>query len=332
MRFLRSAALCAAAMSLTVAPLALAKEEAPLKIQNKGALKGASQIAIAAFNVGFIFESTDQTKTTGGLIGAFGGATKAQSKLVGVTPAMMQQITDAAYADFVKQMTSRGFTVMEPGALFADPNFAKIKVQSAPTDINIALEKKSKGKATYYKPGALAKQVMIGTDFVGSGMSSMGLMMSAGQNGYLLGTYAKASNTPVVDVTYLIDFSQQQRPGAFSFGGLKVNAALSVTPTYSKVTVIGPNGKQDMLTLGQPVSVEGEFIDMKDASSGFDKTSQAVGNVAGGVAAAFGFGGFGLGKTRKFEFTAKPGNYEQGAVKAASLANERVSAQLSTMK
>ena len=60
--------------------------------------------------------------------------------------------------------------------------------------------------------------------------------------------------------------------------------------------------------------------------------AQAVGNVAGGVAAAFGMGGFGLGKTRKFEFTAKPGNYEQGATKAASLANERVSAQLSAMK
>ncbi len=332
MRFVRCAALCAAAFTLAASPVVLAKEEAPLKIQNKGALKGASQIAIAAFNVGFIFESTDQTQTTGGLIGAFGGATKAQSKLIGVTPAMMQQITDAAYADFVSQMTAKGFTVLAPAAVFADPGFAKVKTQTTPTDINIALEKKSKGKATYYKPGALPKQVMIGTDFTGSGMSSMGLAMSAGQNGYLLGVYAKTANTPVVDVTYLIDFSQQKRPGSFSFGGIKVNAALSVVPTYSKVTVIGVNGKQDMLTLGQPVTVEGEFINMADASSGFDKTSQAVGNVAGGVAAAFGLGGFGLGKTRKFEFTAKPGNYEQGATKAASLANERVAVQLSAMK
>ena len=332
MRFVRYAALCAAAFSLAAAQLVLAKEEAPLKIQNKGALKGASQIAIAAFNVGFIFESTDQTKTTGGLMGAFGGATKAQSKLVGVIPAMMQQITDAAYADFVAQMKTRGFSVLAPDAVFADPGFAKVKAQTGPTDINIALEKGSKGKATYYKPGMLPKQVMVASDFTGSGMSSLGLAMSSGQNSYYLATYAKAANTPVVDVTYLIDFSQSKRPGAFSFGGLKVNAALSVTPVFSKVTVIGPNGKQDMLTIGQPVSVEGEFIDMKDASSGFDKTSQAVGNVAGGVAAAFGLGGFGLGKTRKFEFTAKPGNYEQGATKAASLANERVSAQLAAMK
>ena len=54
MRFVRPAVLCAATFSLVVAPLVLAKEAEPLKVQNKGALKGASQIAIAAFNVGFI--------------------------------------------------------------------------------------------------------------------------------------------------------------------------------------------------------------------------------------------------------------------------------------
>jgi hypothetical protein len=55
------------------------------KVQGKDAVKGASQVAIAAFNVGFIFRSTDQTKASGGLMGAFGGATKAKSSLVGVT-------------------------------------------------------------------------------------------------------------------------------------------------------------------------------------------------------------------------------------------------------
>lgn len=41
-----------------------------------------------------------------------------------------------------------------------------------------------------------------------------------------------------------------------------------------------------------------------------------------------GLGGLRFGKTRKFEFTAKPGNYEEGAVNAASLANEKVVAAL----
>lgn len=310
---------------VTVPAYAPAKEAEAVKVQSKGAFKGASRIAIAAFNVGFIFESTDQTKKTGGMLGAFGGTTKAKSTLVGVTPAMMQQITDAAYADFVAQMSAKGITVVAPAAVFGDPNFAKVKTRPGPTEVSIQLEKGSKGKAEFYKPTALPSQVMIGTDFAGSGLGSIGLSMSAGQNGYLLGGYAKASNVPVVDVTYLIDFSQQQRPGAFSFSGIKVNANLGIVPTYSKLTVIGVTGQQDMLTLGQPISVDGDFIVASDASSGADKTLQSAANVG---AAVFGPAGMMFGKTRKFNFTAKPGNYEAGAAKAASLANELLIGQL----
>ena len=315
---IKKTALAVLALALVTAPTyAPAKEADAIKVQSKGAFKGASRIAIAAFNVGFIFESTDQTKKTGGMLGAFGGATKAKSQLVGVTPAMMQQITDAAYADFVAQMSAKGVTVMAPAAVFGDPNFARVKTRPGPTEINIALEKGSKGKADFYKPSALPAQVMIGTDFAASGMSSLGLTMSMGQNGSLLGVYAKASNVPVVDVTYLIDFSQQQRPGAFSFGGIKVNANLGIVPTYSKLTVIGVTGQQDMLTLGQAITVDGDFIDVTGATSGADKALQSAANIGSAV---LGIGGM-FGKSRKFNFTAKPGNYEAGATKVAALAN-----------
>ena len=315
---IKKTALAVLALALVTAPTyAPSKEAEAVKVQSKGAFKGASRIAIAAFNVGFIFESTDQTKKTGGMLGAFGGATKAKSQLVGVTPAMMQQITDAAYADFVAQMSAKGVTVVAPAAVFGDPNFARVKTRPGPTEINIALEKGSKGKADFHKPSALPAQVMIGTDFAASGMSSLGLTMSMGQKGTLLGGYAKASNVPVVDVTYLIDFSQQQRPGAFSFGGIKVNANLGIVPTYSKLTVIGVTGQQDMLTLGQPITVDGDFIDVTGATSGADKALQSAANIGSAV---LGIGGM-FGKSRKFNFTAKPGNYEAGATKAASLAN-----------
>lgn len=310
-------------LAASPAPL-LAKDGDPLKVQDKGAVRGASQLAIAAFNVGFIFESVDATAATGGLIGAFGGATKAKSSLVGVTPEMMQKIADAAYADFVAQLAGKGFAVVPADSVFASADMARAKGDAGPTDINIALEKGSKGKATYYKPSALPRQIMLAGDFVGSGLSSMGLNMQAGMNGTAVSGYAKAAGTPVVDVVYLIDFSDQKRPGAFSFGGLKVNANLSVVPGYSRMTVVGANGRQNAVTITQPVSVEGDFIEVADASSGLDKTSPAVGNVLGGLAAAAGYGGFRLGKTRKFEFAARPGGYEEGAAKAASLANERL--------
>lgn len=334
MTFRYRAACAAAAIVFALATPAYvsAKDDQPLKVKGTEALRGATQVAIGAFNVGFIFQSTDQTKATGGLIGAFGGTTKAQSELVGVTPEMMQTVADAAYADFVAQLNTAGFSVQDPAALFAAEAVARLDGQEVPLDINIALEKGSKGKATYFKPTALPKLVMIPGDFVGSGMSSIGIGMAAGQAQGALSGYAKGAGVPVIDVVYLIDFSDQKRPGAFSFGGLTVNANLSVAPKFSRVSVLGANGRMSTISLEQGVSVDGDFIETSDASSDLDKTSQAAANVAGGLAAAAGLGGLAFGKTRKFEFTAKPGNYEEGAARAASLANERVVALMGTLR
>ena len=99
MKARKSVVLALAAVALTLPAAAYAGDSAPVKVSGKEAVKGATGVAVAAFNVGFIFESTDQTKATGGLMGAFGGTTKAKSSLVGVTPEMMQKIADAAYAE-----------------------------------------------------------------------------------------------------------------------------------------------------------------------------------------------------------------------------------------
>ena len=145
-----------AIIAMLAQPVALAaKEQEPVKIAGPANAKGVSTVTVGAFNVGFIFESTDQTKASGGLMGAFGGTTKANSELVGVTPAMMQAVADAAYADFVTQLTAGGYTVQPAADLFGHAALAKTKSQDMPLDINIALEKGSKGKATYYKPSAL---------------------------------------------------------------------------------------------------------------------------------------------------------------------------------
>ena len=322
-----------AVLAMLAQPVAIAaKTQEPVKIAGPANAKGVANVTIGAFNVGFIFESTDQIKASGGLMGAFGGTTKAKSELVGVTPEMMQAITDAAYVDFVSQLGAGGYTVQPAADLFGHAALAKTKSQDVPLDINIALEKGSKGKATYYKPTALPSLLMIPGDFLGSGMSSIGMNMSAGQASAALSSYAKAAGVGVIDVVYLIDFSEQKRPGAFSFGGIQVNSGLSVTADYSRITLIAPSGKQSVITVKAPVAVEGEFIDKADASSGTDKALQSAGNVAGGLAAVAGLGGLGLGKTRKFAFTAKPGAYEEGAAKAASLASTMLIGRLGALR
>lgn len=317
---------------LAQSPVVYAGDKELVKISGPANARGVTTVAIGAFNVGFIFESVDQTKASGGLMGAFGGTTKAKSELVGVTPEMMQKIADAAYADFVSQLGASGYTVIPAGDLFGHAALAKTKSLETPLDINIALEKGSKGKATYFKPSELASQFMLPGDFTGSGMSSIGINMSAGQASMALTNYAKQSGVGVIDVVYLIDFSDQKRPGFFSFGGLQVNSGLSVAADYSRMTLIAPSGKQTVVTVKAPVGVEGDFIEKNDASSGTDKALQSTANVAGGLAAVAGLGGLRFGKTRKFAFTAKPGAYEEGAAKAASLASEMMVARLGAMR
>ena len=58
----------AAIAALLVQPvIADAKDAEPVKISGSANAKGVTTVAVGAFNVGFIFESIDQTAATGGI-------------------------------------------------------------------------------------------------------------------------------------------------------------------------------------------------------------------------------------------------------------------------
>ncbi|MEG3155830.1 hypothetical protein [Sphingomonas sp. RB1R13] len=332
-RFKFSAFLFALALS-TACPLMA--QDAALKVHSAEAVKGVQTVTVGAFNVGFIFESMDRGKQNGGMIGAFGGATDAKSILVGVTPVMMQAITDAAYADFKAQLGARGFRVAEAASLFASPDFGRVKQMVAPYEAGVRLDKRSTGKASYYKPNALPSQFMLPGDIVSSGMSGMGLTMATGTNQYGVSQFAKTSGQGVIDVTYLIDFSQLKRPGAFSFGGLQVNSGIAVVDDYSKLTMVAPTGKVATITINQPVVVEGDFAAKQDTTkgAGIQKAANIASGVMGGLGRLGGFGGFGgmkFGNSKTFTFTARP-DYQAGATKAATLANTRLLDQLAALR
>ncbi len=285
---------------------------------------------VGAVNIGFIFQSIDNTKKTGGKIGAFGGTTRAKSVLQGVMPEMMQKITDAAYADFRAQLEARGFTVADPATLLQGAAVAKVKPVASPYEVGVQLDKKSNGKSTYYKPAAIPGIVMLPGDVTSSGFSGMSMAMASGTTQYAMSQHAKDTGQSIVDVLYLIDFSDAKRPGAFSFGGIKITSGMSVVDDFSRMSIVTPSGKVTSMTLKQPVAVEGDFAEMADATK--DAGVQKVANILGGLAAARGFGGMQFGKSKTFTFTARPGIYEEGAIKAATLANSRLVDQLTALK
>lgn len=318
----------AAVALLLMMPTTAYAEDAPVKITSAQAIKGTQAVAIGAFTVGFIFESVDNGKATGGLIGAFGGATKAKSILVGVTPETMQAVTDAAYADFTAQLAAQGFTVADTAAMFESAEFQKVKTVPTPHEVKVQLEK-SKGKATYFKPTALPGLMLFPGDITASGFGGFGGAMSAGMNQYHVTMYTKSANQSVIDVVYLIDFSQLKRPGAFSFGGLQVNSGMAVVDEYSKLTLVNPAGKSATILVKQPVAVEGDFASKEDTTKGAGL--QTAANVLGGIAAAGGLGGMMFGKSKTFTFTAKD-SYRDGAIKAATLTNAKLVQQLVALR
>lgn len=327
----RTAIAAAAALALAATP-ATAGDRAAIKVQSAGTMRGARSVQVAAFNVGFIFESVDRAKEkTGGMIGAFGGATDAKSVLTGVDAATMQAITDAAYADFRAQLATHGFTVVDAAPLFADAAYAKMKPTSAPFETSVALDPKgkAKGKATYFKPAALPAQLFLPGDVTASGMFAGFGQMAYTSNASGFMQAAQRSGAAVIAVSYLIDFSQVKRPGAFSFGGgIAVNSGMAVVDDYSRLSVVLPKG-QTTLTVDQAVAVEGDFADRADTTKGGG--AQKAANIAGGVAAAFGMGGFKFGKNKTFTFTAKPA-FQEGATKAATLTNARMADQLAALR
>ncbi len=318
------------AVLLATAVPGRAADTAAVKVSSAAAVKGTTSVVIGAFNIGFIFESVDKTAATGGMIGAFGGNTRAKSLLKGVTPEMMQAIADAAYADFKGQIEARGVTVTDPAALYAHASFAKVKPVPSPYQASVLIDKKATGKVDYWKPAVLPGLVMLPGDFQGTGFSSMGMQMAAGTTQYAMTEYAKATGQAVIGVVYLVDFSSVKRPGAFSLAGVNVSSGMAISPDFSKLTLVTPSGKLAQLVLKQPVIVEGDFATREDATK--DKEIQAAANIAGGVAAAFGAGGVTFGKSRTYEFTVKPDNYNTGAAKVMSLANTTLVDQLAALR
>ena len=319
-----------AAIALAALPLAAQPayaDETPAKVASDAVTQGANTVVVGAFNVGFIFESVDNTKATGGMIGAFGGVTNAKSELVGVTPAMMQTITDAAYADFKAQLAARGMTVVDPAPMFGSAAFSHVKPMASPVEASVFLDKKSKGKTDYYKPSGIPGLVMLPGDIIGSGLSSMGMQMSFGYTQYGMQQHAKATGQSVIDVIYLIDFSDARRPGISSLGGgIKISSGMSISGQFSRMSVVSPTGKISTIKLKDPVAVSGDFADMEDTTKGGGV--QKAANILGGFAAIGGFGGMKFGKSKTYTFTAKPGLYEESATRAATLANTRMVDQL----
>ena len=305
-------------------------------------LDGNKALALGGFQVTFLLNTKDSAiaKNTN-LFGRQASSDYAQvgmnAKLEGVPEALMQQITDAAFADLVSDLEQRGYTVYTQQQLGQSDAWGRLKFKGSPS---YAANAMNQGVNLTSMLGGLAKSAMSSDpQQVTFAPTGMGINTSpTGVGAY--GNVAKELGAPVVMARYEVNFATFAKDTDFSINYLKsmpnqvgpgmdyeasinLNQAISVTPGASLSFATGKSGINHIpeVKLNAPVVVGGAYGEISDTTSGASKFANALSSTLGAFS----------GKTStaaERTITANPVYFEVGALKALDEANNRLVAEL----
>jgi hypothetical protein len=251
----------------------------PLKIQNSSGnqIKGMQRVAITVFNVAFPddFELKAKSHGVSGMF-ASSASSRIHTHLDGIDQATRQAITDHAYADFVAQLKSAGFEVIDQQQLAAAaPEITRWK----------SLPNGSRGRfGTYLAPAGMALHFMPGDTDNRSTSGMFGQQMTAFRSldrteAYQRTPYvARDANATAVAVTLVVDYGVYSTSGNRRGFGKKVSTGFEEGATVAAGTVgddatvvrvwnAHSGGFPTQLTLQQPVISDAD-IGPADSSPG----------------------------------------------------------------
>jgi len=293
-----------------------------ITVDGAEAFKGKNQVVIGSFKVGFLEEKKSSSKAG---MGGFGGKSTAHMKLNGLDQALMQQITDAAYADFLEKLKAAGYSVSDRSGLLASEEFKGVSSDTSP----VREEKSFFGSAntvTYMNPKALGDKLY----WHGENGHTGGFAFA--NSGAGAAAYAGKSGTPVLFVSYLVDFANAEDGGGFTTSAVSVGQGLSVTPG-SGISYFGaPMGGTFSATtigsvkLGQAVYSTETFGEIANTSSDAAVAAETALNVVGAVLGA------GTNQSRDFEINAKPAQYKSISTKLLGESNTKLTQKMAGLK
>lgn len=91
-------------------------KDANIRVLYDSHIKGKTTLALGAFRVAFVTEDSAVAVSHGALSHG-GSAARMTGELSGVEHALMQKITDAIYADFLKQAAAKGYQLIDSATL-----------------------------------------------------------------------------------------------------------------------------------------------------------------------------------------------------------------------
>lgn len=292
----------------------------PVNVEGGKAFTGVKKVVIGSFKVGFITTKKEKEKAGSGS----GGNSSALVELHGITPEVMQSITEKAYQDLISQLQASGYEVADRAQLTSS-EFAKSDNEVSPFTEEASFFG-SDDTVTYVAPKSIGKLYFFGGETArknGFGFNMPDIAASG---------FAEKNKLPVISVMYNVDFiSKSGSGGSFaSFSALEVGQALTVKPG-SGITLIGGQGGTFSTTngsvrLGQPVASPVAFGEIMQTSSGGMIALETTVNAASALL------GGGTNQSREFQVTADPQKYSTGTENILKQTNTDLIRSMQTAK
>ncbi|MCB1701119.1 MAG: hypothetical protein H6985_04775 [Pseudomonadales bacterium] len=264
------------------------QEKDSVSVTTAAAFQGKKEVVIGSFKVGFI-QYNRASETSGG--GAFSSnaaaKTTVKSNLVGVPESTMQEITDAAYKDFVSELEANGYIVLDRSVLTNLDAYKKATSAASPSKLDdITLAPKS--DVVYFAPSGQELFFMVGEKSSGFGALSSGIGFA--NPGIAFQAAADADKITIVNANFLVNFVNTEGYGGShrSTSSVSLDPGLSIVPG-STVTIIGGydgtfSKNIGSISLGQPVYSVEEFGSIEETTSTAESAAGIFSMVVGGLA------------------------------------------------
>lgn len=197
-------------------------ENASIKVEKPDVLKGKTTLAIGAFRVAFVTEDS-ALSTSHGVLANGGSSAKMTGQLIGIDQPTMQKIADAVYADFVKQATGKGYTILDSTKVaaasaayrdvpqtvnFADSRIGTLVIPSGQRSVAIAADDSGKDSK--------------GSGSITSAFHNLGKQTAKSEANKAFPLAAKDIGAPVLGVTLVVNFASFKGTSS-SFGSSKAS-------------------------------------------------------------------------------------------------------------
>ncbi len=289
------------------------------------AFAGKNEVLIGGFKVTFITQQKGTRVNRGSFLGGGGGMARASANVVldGISPQLMQSITDTAYERFVAGLQKEGYTVRSRDLLKDNAAFQAVKTEASPFETSEPMPA-FKAEGQIFAPSGQVLRLMA---WQGAGLE--GFAWSSPEAGF-----SKASvelGIPVIDVHYLVHFANFDGHSSRSTASISVDQGIAVLQSSQIGITSGYGGTfstdQGRLILGTPITVGDSFATIeKQEESALNKAGQVL---AVGVAVLLGGGTRSLDT---FVYRSDPEKYQAAVLAALDRANQGFVARMVSLR